>query len=144
MKFAQMMKNMKCKMAVVGLGATLLFANACYAQQETNPDLFDVNPGSGTESGVSALPAKDGAFSVSSQPVQVASYNDPAMAPAAQELASGQFGLLDSTLAVAIAACLTMFGIYAMLLASLKKSKENPAASSGSSRLQRTMPRPAV
>jgi hypothetical protein len=145
MKFAQEMQNMKCKMAVAGLGVTLLFANACYAQQETNPDIFDANPGSTTETGVSALPADDAVYSVSGQPVQVTSSSNPALAPAAQKFVSDQFSLMDSTIAIALAACLTIFGIYAMLLASLKKTRKNPAASANSSRrLQRTMPRPAV
>jgi hypothetical protein len=144
MKFTQKIQNMKCKMAIVGLGATLFFANACYAQQETNPDIFDANPGGGTEIGVFAPSANDGASAAASQPAQVASTKDGGLAPATQELASSQFGLLDSGISIAIAACLTMFGVYALLLASLKKYKKNSAATSNRSRLQRTTPRPAI
>jgi hypothetical protein len=144
MKFAQVIQDMKSKMAVVGLGATLLFANACYAQQETNPDNFDMNPGTATQIGVTALPANDGAFTVESQPVQVAEVQEPAAAEVVEGFDDGQFGLLDSGVAIAIAAGLTFFGVCSLLLASLKKNKKSSAATSDRSRLQRTTPRPAI
>jgi hypothetical protein len=88
MKFAQRLQNMKCKMAVIGLGATLLLANACYAQQEVNPDTFDANPGNQTDIGVvSPQPADGGALAVSSQQAQPASADRAELVPAKQQLA---------------------------------------------------------
>jgi hypothetical protein len=141
MKFAQ---SMKFRMGLLGLGAALVFSHASYAQSEVNPDFFDVSPSS-TEIGVSALPANDGAFSVASQPAQVASVEEPALSPTTEEIAAAEFTVLDSAIAIGIAACMTIFGIYAMLLAGLKKEKKHRPVSPTSSRgLHGTMPRAAV
>jgi hypothetical protein len=145
MKFAQTMQNIRCKMAVVGLGATLLIANACYAQQETDPDIFAPNPGGSTEIGVASAPNNnDGAFSVASQPAELASSSEPDVATVAQELVSSEFSLLDSTLAIAVAACLTVFGIYALMLVGLKKQKRNSKTSPAARGSRGTMHRAAV
>jgi hypothetical protein len=141
MKFAQ---SRKFRIGMVGLGAALVFASASYAQSEVNPDFFDASP-SATEIGVSRLPANDGAFSVASQPAQVASVEEPALETTAEEVAAAQFTVLDSVIAICIAACMTIFGIYAMLLAGLKKEKKHRSVSPTSSRgLHGTMPRAAV
>ena len=141
MKFAQ---SMKFRMGLVGLGAALVLANASYGQSEVNPDLFDASTAA-TEIGVYALPADDGAFSVASEPAQVAAVEQPALAPAAKELVAAEFTVLDSAIAIGIAACMTIFAIYAMLLAGLKKEKKRRSVSPTSSRgLHGTMPRAAV
>lgn len=141
MKFAQ---SMKFRMGLVGLGAALVLANASYGQSEVNPDFFDVSPAA-TEIGVYALPADDGAFSVANQPAQVAAVEQPALATAAEELAAAEFTVLDSAIAIGIAACMTIFAIYAMLLAGLKKEKKHRSVSPTSSRgLHGRMPRAAV
>jgi hypothetical protein len=141
MKFAP---SMKSRVGLVGLAAALVFAHVSYAQSEVNPDFFEASP-SATEIGVSALPANDGAFSVASQPAQVASVEEPAVTPTAEDVAAAEFTVLDSLIAIGIAACLTIFVIYAMLLAGLKKEKKHRSVSPNSSRgLDGTMPRAAV
>ena len=141
MKFAQ---SMKFRMGLVGLGAALVFANASYAQSEVNPDFFDVTSAP-TEIGVYGLPADDGAFSVASQTAQVAAVEQAELAPSVDEFATAEFTVLDSAIAIGIAACMTIFGIYAMLLAGLKKEKKHRSVSPTSSRgLHGTMPRAAV
>lgn len=139
MKFAQQLQNMKCKMAVVGLGATLLFANACYAQQETNPDIFDANPGNQTEIGVvSAQPADDGAFAVSNEQAQLASTDGAAVEYAEQQLVSSN--AWDSVIAIVVASGATLIGISAMFVAGRKPKRNrttSPAARGPRATMQR-------
>ena len=139
MKFAQQLQNMKCKMTVVGLGATLLLANACYAQQEVNPDTFDANPGNQTEIGVvSPQPADDGALAVSSQQAQPASADRAELVPAKQQLVSSN--AWNSVIASGVASGATLIGVSAMFLAG-RKQKRNKSTSPAARGPRATMQR---
>jgi len=112
-------------MMVMGLGVALLFANPVRAQQEMNPDTFDINPGTPTEVAAAA-------------PVSApTAAQDDAMVQAAMMPASnwdGSFAApwnaVDLTMVVILAAGTVLATLFALAATRRQRRRISPVRSS--------------
>lgn len=110
---------------VMGLGVALLFASPARAQQEMNPDTFDINPGTPTEV-AAATPA------TAPSTVQDGAMVQAAIMPASNWDGSfaGPWNAVDVTMVVILATGTVLVTLFAVAATRRQRRRISPVRSS--------------